>query len=233
MPPSPPSSAGWHALPAATPPPGCNTEMTAALDAAGPAPRPGRLVAPAPGAASPTGWPSRSGRRRAGPRPVVRVGGRGRVDAARPRPSSRCAGRADRIERSPDGTLAILDYKTGVRPEPARMSRPGCAPQLPLEAAMAAAGAFGADLQGAATRADLLAPDRRLRARRGAPSCSRTDHRPRPPPTGEPTQAARAGRRLRRPGAPYLSQPHPGHAPRFSDYAQLARVAEWAALEEG
>ncbi len=27
----------------------------------------------------------------------------------------------------------------------------------------------------------------------------------------------------------YLSQPHPGSAPRFSDYAQLARVAEWAA----
>ena len=26
----------------------------------------------------------------------------------------------------------------------------------------------------------------------------------------------------------YLSQPHPGRAPRFSDYAQLARVAEWA-----
>jgi len=27
----------------------------------------------------------------------------------------------------------------------------------------------------------------------------------------------------------YLSQPQPGFAPRFSDYAQLARVAEWAA----
>ncbi len=31
----------------------------------------------------------------------------------------------------------------------------------------------------------------------------------------------------------YLSQPHPGRAPRFSDYAQLARVAEWAAADEG
>jgi len=27
----------------------------------------------------------------------------------------------------------------------------------------------------------------------------------------------------------YLSQPEPGIAPRFSDYTQLARVAEWAA----
>jgi ATP-dependent helicase/nuclease subunit B len=34
------------------------------------------------------------------------------------------------------------------------------------------------------------------------------------------------------PDHPYLSQPHPGQAPRFSDYSQLARVAEWAALEE-
>jgi len=31
------------------------------------------------------------------------------------------------------------------------------------------------------------------------------------------------------PGRCYLSQPQPGSAPRFSDYAQLARVAEWAA----
>ncbi len=35
------------------------------------------------------------------------------------------------------------------------------------------------------------------------------------------------------PAHPYLSQPHPGQAPRFSDYTQLARVGEWAALEEG
>ena len=34
------------------------------------------------------------------------------------------------------------------------------------------------------------------------------------------------------PARPYLSQPHPGAAPRFSDYGQLARVAEWAALED-
>lgn len=27
---------------------------------------------------------------------------------------------------------------------------------------------------------------------------------------------------------PYLAQPTPARAPRFSDYAQLARVAEWA-----
>jgi len=36
----------------------------------------------------------------------------------------------------------------------------GFAPQLPLEAAMAAAGAFGTDATGSRDRADLLAPDR-------------------------------------------------------------------------
>jgi ATP-dependent helicase/nuclease subunit B len=31
---------------------------------------------------------------------------------------------------------------------------------------------------------------------------------------------------------PYLSQPAPGAAPRFSDYVRLARVAEWAAVDD-
>jgi ATP-dependent helicase/nuclease subunit B len=35
------------------------------------------------------------------------------------------------------------------------------------------------------------------------------------------------------PTRPYLSHPHPGRAPRFADYAQLARVAEWSAAGEG
>lgn len=49
--------------------------------------------------------------------------------------------RADRIDRMPDGTLAIFDYKTGQAPtEP--QARSGLAPQLPLEAAIAQAGGF-------------------------------------------------------------------------------------------
>ena len=34
------------------------------------------------------------------------------------------------------------------------------------------------------------------------------------------------------PDRSYLSQPQPGLAPRYSDYAQLARVSEWAAVGE-
>ena len=56
-------------------------------------------------------------------------------------------GRADRIERRADGSLAILDYKTGASAlRKGRRGRVG--PQLPLEAAMAADGAFGADATG-------------------------------------------------------------------------------------
>lgn len=35
-----------------------------------------------------------------------------------------------------------------------------------------------------------------------------------------------------RPARAYLSQPHPGSAPRFSDYAHVSRVAEWAAVDD-
>jgi ATP-dependent helicase/nuclease subunit B len=49
--------------------------------------------------------------------------------------------RADRIDRLPDGRLAIIDYKTGKPPSPARVAA-GSAPQLPLEAAIADHGKF-------------------------------------------------------------------------------------------
>eukprot|EP01037_Dinobryon_pediforme_P005750 gene5750-5813_t len=50
-------------------------------------------------------------------------------------------GRADRVERREDGSLALIDYKTGKPPSEAAVVS-GAAPQLPLEAAMIAAGAF-------------------------------------------------------------------------------------------
>lgn len=49
--------------------------------------------------------------------------------------------RADRIDRGPGGALEIVDYKTGDAPTAAQM-KAGLEPQLPLEAAIAAAGGF-------------------------------------------------------------------------------------------
>src|SRR5262249_30631865 len=56
-------------------------------------------------------------------------------------------GRADRIDLRRDGTVEILDFKTGTPPS-ARQVLVGFAPQLALEAAMTQAGAFGDDLAG-------------------------------------------------------------------------------------
>ena len=141
-------------------------------------------------------------------------------------------GRADRIERRADGSLAILDYKTGVPPT-AKDVAAGLAPQLPLEAAMAADGAFGPDLVGQAGELTYwhltggFNPGEITTLFRGD--------------TGKIDETVETARdklaalvdAFDDPQRPYLSQPHPGQAPRFSDYTQLARVAEWAALEEG
>ena len=57
-------------------------------------------------------------------------------------------GRADRIDRRHDGSLDILDFKTGTPPS-ARQVLVGFAPQLGLEAAMAKAGGFDDSFRGA------------------------------------------------------------------------------------
>ncbi|MDK9698108.1 MAG: double-strand break repair protein AddB, partial [Siculibacillus sp.] len=56
-------------------------------------------------------------------------------------------GVADRLDILKDGSLAVLDYKTG-RPPSEKEVQSLLAPQLPLEAAMADAGAFGPDVAG-------------------------------------------------------------------------------------
>jgi ATP-dependent helicase/nuclease subunit B len=135
-------------------------------------------------------------------------------------------GRADRIERRADGRLAILDYKTGPVPSGKEVEA-GFRPQLPLEAAMAASGAFGPDLVG--ETAELIywhltggyVPGEQRSifeadaARIAAVVATARD------------KLEALVKAFDDPGRPYLSQPHPGRSPRFSDYAQLARVAEW------
>ena len=139
------------------------------------------------------------------------------------------AARADRIERRADGRLAILDYKTGQPPKPEDVRR-GHAPQLTLEAAMAVAGGFGADLAGEVAELTYWCMTG------GTPpgAC-------RAPIKSEDVAATTVMVRdnlisriaaFDDPRQPYLSRPHPAEAPRFSDYGRLARVAEWAAAEE-
>jgi ATP-dependent helicase/nuclease subunit B len=144
----------------------------------------------------------------------------------------RLTGRADRIEVGEDGALTILDYKTG-RPPGQQDFAAGLALQLPLEAAMARAGAFQDVPQGSDAAALLY-----WHLTGGHKPGEEKPITPKPPATTA-DQVAEAVARLRAlidayddPARCYLSQPHPGIAPRYTDYAQLARVAEWAALED-
>lgn len=139
-------------------------------------------------------------------------------------------GRADRIETRADGRLSILDYKTGSVP-----SRPeieaGFAPQMPLEAAMAQEGAFNGvrgrvveilfvKLTGGFKEGEVIDP---LKGDEVALAAIAADAL-----TGLRDLIAA----FDRPDTAYRSRPWPSEAPRFSDYAHLARVAEWAAANE-
>ncbi|HXM85650.1 MAG TPA: double-strand break repair protein AddB, partial [Stellaceae bacterium] len=135
------------------------------------------------------------------------------------------SGKADRIDRLTDGSLAILDYKTGVLP-PTSEIKSGYAPQLSLEAAIAQAGGFPG--VGASVVSELLY----WRLSGGEPA---GEEKPAAGNAADVTAlAAKALRGLESliarfddPGTPYLSQPQPERAPRYSDYVHLARVKEW------
>jgi ATP-dependent helicase/nuclease subunit B len=132
--------------------------------------------------------------------------------------------KADRIDRLKAGGLSIIDYKTGTVPIQADIAR-GFAPQLPLEAMLAAAGCFKGI---AAQPVARLAYWRMTGAREPGEEV---------PVEGDPALLAadaEAGLRdliaaFADPATPYPSQPDPAHAPRFSDYEHLARVREWSA----
>jgi len=141
--------------------------------------------------------------------------------------------KADRIDRLADGSLAILDYKTGALPKPGDV-KSGYAPQLPLEAAIAQAGGFPG--VPAAAVAALVYWKLSGGDPPGEEKFAAHDA------VGVADLAARARRGLENlvarfddPKTPYRSLPQPEQAPRYSDYGHLARVKEWllgAGVEE-
>jgi ATP-dependent helicase/nuclease subunit B len=139
--------------------------------------------------------------------------------------------RADRIDLCADGSLRILDYKTGTPPRKSQVQS-GEKPQLTLEAALARQGAFRK--VPSAEVAELLywrlsggpEPGRAETAQRGAQEIA--------------ASAEEALTRLRELAEgflfgqrPFTARPHPLRAPAGGDYDHLSRLAEWSAGEEG
>ena len=171
-------------------------------------------------------------RRRAGGGPAALVPERrGEWRIAAPAGPFTLTGRADRIERRADGRLALLDYKTGAPPREAEVAA-GRAPQLPLEAAMAAAGAFGPDLAG--ETAELTYWHLSGATPPGAATILFA-HDPARLAAAVAEAAQRFAALLARfddPATPYLARPDPAFTDRFSPFARLARAAEWQAAPE-
>ena len=141
--------------------------------------------------------------------------------------------KADRIDTRIDGTLAVVDYKTGAPPSRTEVAA-GFAPQLPLEAAIAERGGF--DGVAGATVSDL----EYWRLRGGDPAAERSSASGgrAGKPVAELVADAIAGldalvAAFDRPETPYEARPRLDAAPTYSDYEHLARVREWSAGTAG
>ena len=131
--------------------------------------------------------------------------------------------KADRIDHLADGTLAIIDYKTGSPPSKADMAS-GHEPQLPLEAAMALRGGFTGVPPCAVSELAVW----RLSGGASAGEIKLFDS---PMVLAEDAHAGllRLIATYDDPTTPYPARPRADMAPRYSDYAHLARVKEWSA----
>ncbi len=133
--------------------------------------------------------------------------------------------RADRIEHNSDGTITLVDYKTGTPPGTNEIFV-GFAPQLTLEAAMAARGAFNLGWSVETIEALYL----KLGGMRGGEE--------------KPVDFAQANFKdvaedhyrglialldqFRDPATAYPPRPFPKFAKRYNAYDHLARVKEWS-----
>ena len=152
----------------------------------------------------------------------VEIEGAWRFDA--PGGEFELTARADRLDIRRDGTIDLIDYKTGTPPTEREITA-GFAPQLPLTGAILLRDGFpgvtgGAlrslahwKLSGRDPAGKIVEP-----RKKSAEELSR--------------EAARGVKALAAlyddPDTPYESRPSPRHAPKYSDYEHLARVGEWS-----
>ena len=141
-------------------------------------------------------------------------------------------GRADRIEKRADGSVFIMDYKTGTPPKE-RDVKSGAAPQLPLEAVMVQEGAFGVELQGEVTELAFWKLSGRNSKGEDKPIFSSD---PAKLQDIIATAAERLPKLLQKFGketTPYLAKPHPGRGTYHDKYHGVSRRGEWGGEESG
>jgi ATP-dependent helicase/nuclease subunit B len=136
-------------------------------------------------------------------------------------------GRADRIDRLPNGVAAITDYKTGAAPT-SKQVESGLEPQLPLLALIAAEGGFAGLGKVAVSELSYWAlsggrQESEIEIIKGD--------------AAELMEKSRVGLKalidaFARADMPYEAIPKPWLQPRFDDYAHLARLAEWGRVNE-
>lgn len=141
-------------------------------------------------------------------------------------------GRSDRFDRHPDGRLDIIDYKTGGSAS-AKSIKAGFDPQLPLTAAMAAAGAFEALEAGEAAGLYYIS----LPGNAGGGKEVRIDGG-RNPDVASYVEGALADltgwiARFDDETMPYESQIRAQYTNDYGDFDHLARRGEWGSAAEG
>ncbi|MCB9987982.1 MAG: double-strand break repair protein AddB [Rhodospirillales bacterium] len=156
----------------------------------------------------------------------------GKVALPGPAGSFVLGAKADRIDQRTDGTAAIIDYKTGTVPGKKAVIA-GLSPQMPLEGSILKAGGF-AGLGSVKTIGYLGFWQLTGASDPGLPQPLKIDD------LNQLCADAREGLEqlialFDDPDTPYYSLPHFDRAPpaQWQDYAHLARVQEWAALDEG
>jgi ATP-dependent helicase/nuclease subunit B len=135
-------------------------------------------------------------------------------------------GRADRIEKRADGSVSIMDYKTGKPPSESAVES-GAAPQLPLEAVMAQDGVFGPELQGPVTELSFWKLSGRSSNGEDKPMFANAPDRLQAAIVNAATQLPPLLQKFGKAATPYLATPHPGRTTYHDPYHGVSRRGEW------
>ena len=134
---------------------------------------------------------------------------------------------ADRVERLADGSIRLVDFKTGTPPG-LREVLVGFAPQLTLEAAMLTQGAFGDPPGTQVTSASYIKLGGASGGMERALDFKKHDTDLVAVAERHYDELVRLLTQFRDPATPYPARPFPKFAARFNAYDHLARMGEWA-----